>query len=357
MLKINGRKKQKILRIGCTALCVISFMISVYSIPTVAKALPDKVCGMIAAQVMKDEYSKILESFTSRYVRPESYVECVPISLSAVLGYDYEEETPPAIPDGVEQVGIRDISGYGDTPLLLLSNRTNFGVDLNSLDISKKPFEFEAPSEGPAVLILHTHGTETYLPSGIEYYTPDNTFRSTDIATNVVSVGAVIADCLNKAGIPTIHDTEMYDKESYNAAYTNSREAAKVWLEKYPTIKCIIDVHRDAIVNADGINVKPVTEIGGKSTAQLMLVVGTNDAGANHPGWKTNLTFATMLQKKANDKYPHLMRPINLRQASFNQQLAVGSFLLEVGSCANTIDEAREGALLFSEIFIQAYYE
>ena len=88
-----------------------------------------------------------------------------------------------------------------------------------------------------------------------------------------------------------------------------------------------------------------------------MLVVGTDDAGATHPNWKTNLTFAAMLQKQANDTFPHLMRPVNLRQASFNQQLASGSFLLEVGSCANTVDEAQEAAKLFARIFIKVYYD
>ncbi|MBQ2324688.1 MAG: stage II sporulation protein P [Clostridia bacterium] len=357
MLRIRRIQRQKLMRTGCAVLCVTAFMVAVLSVPAVAKALPDTVCSLLAAQVMKDEYARMFKEFSSQYVRPESYIQCVPISLSAVPGYDYEEETPPAIPDGVEFVSGRDLCGYTDTPTLLLSNRTNLNIDLNNIATDKLPFSFDTETDSPVVLILHTHGTESYLPKGVNYYTPDSTFRSTDITQNVVSVGKVLADALNAAGIPTVHDTTMYDEISYNAAYTNSRNAARRWIEQYPTIKCVIDLHRDAIVNADGENVKPVTDFAGVSTAQLMLVVGTDDAGANHPNWKTNLTFAAMLQKQANDTFPHLMRPVNLRQASFNQQLASGSFLLEVGSCANTVDEAQEAAKLFARIFIKVYYD
>lgn len=357
MLRIKRIQRQKLLRISIAVLCIAAFMLAVLSVPMAAKALPDSLCTLLAAQVMKDEYARMLKEFSSRYVRPESYIECVPISLSAVPGYDYEEEAPPAIPDGVEFVSGKDLCGYTDTPSLLLSNRTNIKIDLNSIATHQLPFSFDTQADSPAVLILHTHGTESYLPDGVNYYTPDSTFRTTDTTQNVVSVGKVLADALNAAGIPTVHDTTMYDEISYNAAYTNSRNAAKEWLEKYPTIKCIIDVHRDAIVNADGINVKPVTDFAGVKTAQLMLVVGTNDAGAAHPDWRTNLTFATMLQQCANDTFPRLMRPVNLRQASFNQQLASGSFLLEVGSCANTVDEAQEAAKLFAQVFIKVYNE
>ncbi len=356
MLRIRRAQKQKIFRIGISILCVSAFMLAVFAIPAVARALPDTLCGFIAAGVMKDEYAEIMKSFTSRYVIPESYVECVPVSLSAVPGYDYEEETSPAIPEGVETVIEKDLRGYSDTPRLILSNWTNYNVDLESMDLDSIPFSFSAESSEPVVLILHTHGTESYLPDGINYYSPDTTFRSDDITENVVSVGKVIADALNEAGIPTIHDTAMYDAESYNSAYTNSRNAAREWLKKYPSIKCIIDVHRDAIVDADGNNVKPVVLLDGTSSAQLMLVVGTDDAGANHKNWKDNLTFAAMLQQQANTDSVGLMRPINLRQASFNQQLAPGSFLLEVGSCANTVTEAHNAAQYFANAFIRLYY-
>ena len=359
MLRIRIRKSQKlkIIRIGCAVLCAVSITLAVFTVPVIAKAIPDKMCGFIAAGVMKDEYRKLLYSFTDRYVRPESYAECVPVSLSAVLGYDYEEETQPVIPDGVEMVSSRNLCGYSGAPEFLVSNQTDYPVDISKIKTDTLPFDLAPQTDTPAVLIIHTHGTESYLPDGVEYYTENDTFRSTDTAVNVVSVGQVIADALNNAGIVTIHDTAMYDEFSYNAAYTNSRAAAKKWLEEYPTIKCIIDVHRDAIVTADGKNIKPLINIGGEEMAQLMLVVGTDNAGADHPDWLVNFTFASVLQQYANDNYAGLMRPLNLRRASFNQQLCSGFFLLEVGSCANTIAEAKRAALLFADVFINTYYK
>jgi len=354
MIRIRKKHKQIFLRVFCCLLCASVVITAVLSVPVIARVIPDSVCGLIAAGVMKNEYKELLNGFTDRYVRPEYYAECVPVSLSAVLGYDYEEETQPVIPEGVELVSARDLCGYNGSPQFLLSNQTKFTV---SPPDGGLPFAFPKDATEPVVLIIHTHGTESYLPDEVNYYTENDTFRSTDINKNVVSVGKVISDELNKAGIMTIHDTTMYDEASYNAAYTNSRNAVKKWLAEYPSIKCVIDVHRDAIVTADGKNIKPLVNIDGTDTAQLMLVVGTNEAGAAHPDWKTNFSFAACLQQKANIQFPRLMRPLNLRRASFNQQLCQGFFLLEVGSCANTITEARSAALLFAKVFADTYYE
>ena len=354
MIRIRKKHKQIFLRVFCCLLCASVVITAVLSVPVIARVIPDSVCGLIAAGVMKNEYKELLNGFTDRYVRPEYYAECVPVSLSAVLGYDYEEATQPVIPEGVELVSARDLCGYNGSPQFLLSNQTKFTV---SPPDGGLPFAFPKDATEPVVLIIHTHGTESYLPDGVNYYTENDTFRSTDINENVVSVGKVISDELNKAGIVTIHDTTMYDEASYNAAYTNSRNAVKKWLAEYPSIKCVIDVHRDAIVTVDGKNIKPLVNIDGTDTAQLMLVVGTNEAGAAHPYWKTNFSFAACLQQNANIQFPRLMRPLNLRRASFNQQLCQGFFLLEVGSCANTITEARTAAALFAEIFADTYYE
>ena len=264
MIRIRKKHKQIFLRVFCCLLCASVVITAVLSVPVIARVIPDSVCGLIAAGVMKNEYKELLNGFTDRYVRPEYYAECVPVSLSAVLGYDYEEETQPVIPEGVELVSARDLCGYNGSPQFLLSNQTKFTV---SPPDGGLPFAFPKDATEPVVLIIHTHGTESYLPDGVNYYTENDTFRSTDINENVVSVGKVISDELNKAGIVTIHDTTMYDEASYNAAYTNSRNAVKKWLAEYPSIKCVIDVHRDAIVTADGKNIKPLVNIDGTDIA------------------------------------------------------------------------------------------
>lgn len=124
------------------------------------------------------------------------------------------------------------------------------------------------------MLILHTHGTESYLPDGADSYDEDESFRSENTEENVVAVGRVFADTLRGAGISVIHDETMYDRDDFNAAYTSSRAAVYDWLEKYPSIRYVFDLHRDSVFTADGENQKPVAEIGGETAAQIMLVVG-----------------------------------------------------------------------------------
>ena len=107
----------------------------------------------------------------------------------------------------------------------------------------------------------------------------------------------------------------------------------------------MLDVHRDAIIREDNTVVKT----GVDGMAQLMLVCGTDEMGADFPEWRTNLAFAVKLQSRLMDAFPSLMRHINLRGASFNEQLCEKYLLLEVGSCGNTLDEAQTAAKAFAE--------
>ena len=127
------------------------------------------------------------------------------------------------------------------------------------------------------------------------------------------------------------------------------------WLEKYPSIRYVFDLHRDSVFTADGENQKPVAEIGGETAAQIMLVVGTDQGGADHAGWRQNLTVAVAYQQLLNADYPTLARPICLRTASFNQQCLPGMLLLEIGACGNTLTEAKRAARLAALSFISLY--
>ena len=59
--------------------------------------------------------------------------------------------------------------------------------------------------------------------------------------------------------VPT---TGVYDYPAYNGAYDRSGAAVKAYLEQYPTIKLVLDVHRDALVGGDGTVYKAVTHPG-----------------------------------------------------------------------------------------------
>ncbi len=232
---------------------------------------------------------------------------------------------------------------------LYCTNKTDLVIDINEYLNREYPIEkiTKADRETPKVLIIHTHGTEAYIDTG----DAENT-RTSDTERNVVRVGKELANVLESYGISVIHSTTMHDEISYVNAYANSKKEAKEYLEKYPSIRYIIDVHRDAIGTEEN-PVKTHAEINGESAAQLMFVMGTNASGGNHPNFEKNLTVAAYLQKTANELFPMLMRPINIRPIIFNQNLADGCMILEVGSDANTMNEALASVRMFGRVFAQ----
>ncbi len=228
-------------------------------------------------------------------------------------------------------------------------NETSLSLDTDALATAAYPIAaYSTGSDDPLVLIVHTHGTECYSDS-----TVDGSVRTTDKSKNVVRVGKELADILNSYGIHTVHSETMHDEISYITSYQSSRKEITEMLELYPTVKYVIDLHRDAIPNDGESRVKPCAEINGETSAQIMLVMGTSAGGGNHPNYSDNLTVASHLQKRLNDVYPGLARPINVRSAIFNQNLSTGSLLLEVGSDANTLDEALTAVRLFARCFAE----
>jgi stage II sporulation protein P len=55
------------------------------------------------------------------------------------------------------------------------------------------------------------------------------------------------------------------------------------------------------------------------------------------------------LERRMNQDMPTLARPITLRKSHYNQQLSVGSLLVEVGTHGNTLEEAVNAARAFAE--------
>ena len=155
-----------------------------------------------------------------------------------------------------------------------------------------------------------------------------------------------MADILNNRGVAALHCDIMHDAESYLNSYNRSKETILKYLAEYPSILYVFDVHRDAVIGADGETIKAVTTVDGKQTAQVMSVVGSDYKGGNHPNWQNNLAVAVKLQSLLNDEYPNIARPINIRSATFNAQYAPGSLLLEIGSSGNTLPEAKRAAII-----------
>ena len=99
----------------------------------------------------------------------------------------------------------------------------------------------------------------------------------------------------------------------------------------------VIDLHRDAVGSSN--TYAPSVKINGTSAAQMMFVMGTDGGGLEHPNWKQNLKIAVKIQEKANQMYPGLFRPIIIRNSRYNQHVAKGACIIEVGATGNTLDE------------------
>lgn len=236
--------------------------------------------------------------------------------------------------------------GYDVAGGLYLYNRTSLDVDLASAASASVPITL--PDEGPQILIVHTHATEAYTPDGTDVYTPsDNNTRTLDNNYNMVRVGDEMEKVFTEMGLGVIHDTTLHDYPQYNGAYDRSAKTVAAYLEQYPTICVVLDVHRDALIGEDGTVYKAVTTVDGTSTAQVMLVLGSSEGG-EHPNWMQNLTLACKIQNGLNTLYPTLARPMTLRSSRYNQHLSSGSLLVEVGTHGNTLQEALAAARLFA---------
>lgn len=267
----------------------------------------------------------------------------------------FESDLPPVSAAPAEEAALAvSTAQYQSTGTVYYKNQTDYEIDLPAM--LQKPSPVRLGSDGVQVLIMHTHGTEAYTPSPGHEYTPSGDYRTLDSACNMLSVGEKICDCLNQRGISAVHSTTLNDYPAYNGAYTRALADINAWIEQYPSVTLVIDVHRDAIGTA-GNYVKTAAQVNGRQTAQLMFVTGTDQGGRNHPNWRDNLTFQAQIHDRLNSVYPGIMRPISIRTGRFNQHIRKGSMLVEVGACGNTLEEALAAAELFANALADALLE
>lgn len=238
-----------------------------------------------------------------------------------------------------------------------IKNNTKTTADIAAALARKPAIQFDKNSTAVQVLITHTHTTECYLGYDAGFFNPDDKSRTDDASKNMVAVGERVAQQLRQAGIGVIHDTEIHD-QPYSSAYTHSRTAVEKYLAKYPTIRVVLDIHRDAIYQSDGTRIKPTAVIDGKKAAQMMIIVGMmNTKAVPNPHTAENLSFGAHLQQTMHTQYQGVMRPMVLASARYNQQLCNGMILVEVGSDVNTLEEACYSGELLGKGLVQTLKE
>ena len=243
----------------------------------------------------------------------------------------FVESPPPAIPEPTEAL----IPTYSDMDLIDMYYACSVDPDLESL--LARPLQWDLYGSEPTVLILHTHSTESYTQVN-ENYVETSDWRTLDENYNMLSIGSRVAELLAESGITAIQDREFHDYPSYNGSYVHARKSISAYLEEYPSIKLILDLHRDASGDEGG-QMRTLAKVGGENSAQLMLVLGTN-----HENYEENLSLALKLHAQLETQTPGLMRPLQLRSQRFNQDLSPGALLVEVGAAGNTHAEAMLAA-------------
>ena len=252
-------------------------------------------------------------------------------SSSDSFSPDFMESPPPSLPE----VTMPPIPAFSGEEAVDLYYGVRKQPDIQAL--LAKPLEWDLSGSEPSVLILHTHTTESYTKQG-EDYRETSSWRTLDENYNMLSIGRLVAEALEEAGIPVLHHQELHDYPSYNGSYLRARQSLRALLKENPGIRLVLDLHRDAVgTETNQMHTKAVVD--GEDSAQLMIVIGTN-----HEGYEDNLSLGLKLHVQLEHQAPGIMRPLQLRAQRFNQDLSPGALLIEVGAAGNSHEEARLAA-------------
>ena len=293
----------------------------------------------------------ILSAVTSFLTKPEVAAFLIYLETGRVLRPLPEEtvalETLPRqeeVPEETAAEVFAQLPAFSpeDTALVKLKYHADLKPDLEELLC--RDLEWDLTGEGPTVLILHSHATESYTKSKGETYRESSDYRTLDENYNMLSIGDYLAEKLKAGGLGVVHAKDLHDYPSYSGSYVNSRKTVKAYLKQYPSIQLVLDLHRDAADDGFGGQMDTSATVDGKESARLMMVVGTNAGGMNHPNWEENLALALKLHVVLEKRYPGLCRTISFRKQRFNQDLSPGAMLIEVGAAGNTHAEALVAA-------------
>lgn len=271
---------------------------------------------------------------TGRVVRPSAALsaaptdETVPTTAGATVPPEAAVEKPIFTTDDTSLVGITYNCSY----------RPDIGTLLT------QALTWDLTGDEPTVLILHTHATESYTQGDGENYEASSAYRTLDEGYNMLAIGDRVAELLESGGITVLHDRTFHDYPSYSGSYAASRDTIAAYLAQYPSIQLILDLHRDAAEDSNGNQIATTAEINGRSSAQLMLVVGSDAGGLTHPNWQENLAIALKLQAQLERQYPGLCRNMNFCSQRYNQDMLPGALLVEVGAAGNTQAQALVAA-------------
>ena len=255
-----------------------------------------------------------------------------------------EADVPPAEPSDATEEPPREMPAKRPDGAVSVFTQTISG---NIREQSETPWRLERSDGAPEVLIVCTYPQDAYLAEPAEWI--DGSFGDAIVSQDgfrcVTSVGKALQDALASNGVEAVY-AETEASQTLRGAYARSAAVIAEWLKRCPTVRYVVDVGRDVLFDGEGRCLRTAAGNASPSIAQVSAVVGTDHGGVSCPAWEENLAFAEAFGREMDRECPKSFRGVTLRTSPVNQQFAPRSLKLEIGSCANTIEEATRAAQL-----------
>ena len=302
----------------------------------------EKVVGQ-AQKEAADKQKKDSEKETEKSQRNKS-VTATPEVTQAVL---VSNNIQPAPRIDLSPQTLADYNYLMNQFFIVDSQTTTNADQLNAAELLGEDLTIQKDAAKPQILLYHTHSQEAFADS-----------KEGEVEDTIIGVGNYLTELLTKNyGYQVIHVTEAFDMKSgeldRSAAYDYAGTYLETILEENPSIEVVIDLHRDGVPE----NRHLVTEINGKSTAQIMFYNGLSYTIARgsldylpNPYIQDNLAFSFQMEYQAAQYYPDFYRGIYLAGYRYNLHLRPRSVLVEAGAQTNTVQEVKNAMEPFADI-------
>jgi len=241
-----------------------------------------------------------------------------------------------------------NINKYTD-PTYIFKHTLNFNIIKNEPVRTLEVNNIENKESKPIVYIYTTHEGEKYTDKLLETY---------NIIPTVKTAEYILKDYLEDLGIETYAENRSVSSilKENNWAYNKSYDASRILIEgiikRYPSLKLIIDLHRDSS-KLD----RTLLESNDKKYAKIMFVIGTENNN-----YKENYKLAESLNNFVESKVEGISRGIITKggpgvNGIYNQDLSSKIILMELGGQDNEIEDLNNTLEIVAKAILELVKE